>query len=139
MTIVSSINDKIHLFQQVEKVIVKPLLFGGIKMNNAAWISLLIAGIFEVIWALAMKQSNGFTKLWPSVVTFAAMWASFAFLSFALKSLPLGISYAIWVGIGTVGVSIFSVIWLRESITIFQIICIILILVGIIGLKFQTN
>ena len=93
-------------------------------MNNAAWVSLFIAGFFEVVWALAMKQSNGFTKLWPSIITFAAMWASFAFLSFALKSLPLGISYTIWVGIGAVGVSIVSVLWLKESISLIQLGCI---------------
>ncbi|WP_405632835.1 DMT family transporter [Pseudoalteromonas sp. Ld20] len=107
-------------------------------MNNAAWFSLFIAGLFEVVWALAMKQSNGFTKLWPSIITFAAMWASFAFLSFALKSLPLGISYTMWVGIGAVGVSIVSVLWLNESISLIQLGCIGLILIGIIGLKIHT-
>ncbi|KPH65050.1 multidrug transporter [Pseudoalteromonas porphyrae] len=107
-------------------------------MNNAAWFSLFIAGLFEVVWALAMKQSNGFTKLWPSIITFAAMWASFAFLSFALKSLPLGISYTMWVGIGAVGVSIVSVLWLKESISLIQLGCIGLILIGIIGLKIHT-
>ncbi|WP_404342573.1 DMT family transporter [Pseudoalteromonas mariniglutinosa] len=104
----------------------------------AAWVSLIIAGIFEVIWALAMKQSDGFSKLWPSVITFSAMWASFAFLSFALKSLPLGVSYAIWVGIGVVGVSIFSVVLLNESLSLFQCVCIGFIFIGIVGLKIQA-
>lgn len=108
-------------------------------MNIAAWVSLLIAGIFEVVWALAMKQSNGFSKLWPSVITFAAMWASFAFLSYALKTLPLGVSYAIWVGIGTVGVSIFSVVWFKESLSFIQVICISFILLGIVGLKLHSQ
>lgn len=106
-------------------------------MNTAAWVSLLIAGIFEVVWAMFMKQSNGFTKLWPSVITFLAMWVSFAFLSYALKFLPLGVSYAIWVGIGTLGVTIMSFVWLKEPLSIFQIGCIGLILIGIIGLKVQ--
>lgn len=106
-------------------------------MNTAAWVSLLIAGIFEVVWAMFMKQSNGFTKLWPSVITFLAMWVSFAFLSYALKFLPLGVSYAVWVGIGTLGVTIMSFVWLKEPLSIFQIGCIGLILIGIIGLKVQ--
>ncbi|MGE6462121.1 DMT family transporter [Pseudoalteromonas tetraodonis] len=106
-------------------------------MNTAAWISLLIAGIFEVVWAIFMKQSNGFTKLWPSVITFLSMWISFAFLSYALKFLPLGISYAVWVGIGTLGVTIMSFVWFKEPLSFLQIGCIGLILIGIIGLKVQ--
>ena len=106
-------------------------------MNTAAWVSLLIAGIFEVVWAMFMKQSNGFTKLWPSVITFLAMWISFSFLSYALKFLPLGVSYAVWVGIGTLGVTIMSFVWFKEPLSIFQIGCIGLILIGIIGLKVQ--
>lgn len=106
-------------------------------MNTAAWISLLIAGIFEVVWAIFMKQSNGFTKLWPSVITFLSMWISFAFLSYALKFLPLGVSYAVWVGIGTLGVTIMSFVWFKEPLSFLQIGCIGLILIGIIGLKVQ--
>lgn len=107
-------------------------------MNIAAWVSLLIAGIFEVVWALAMKQSDGFTKLWPSVITFTAMWVSFAFLSYALKSLPLGVGYTVWVGIGTVGICLFSVVWLKEPLSIAQLGCITLILAGVIGLKLHS-
>ena len=106
-------------------------------MNTAAWISLLIAGIFEVVWAIFMKQSNGFTKLWPSVITFLSMWISFAFLSYALKFLSLGVSYAVWVGIGTLGVTIMSFVWFKEPLSFLQIGCIGLILIGIIGLKVQ--
>ncbi|WP_409424659.1 MULTISPECIES: DMT family transporter [unclassified Pseudoalteromonas] len=106
-------------------------------MNTAAWISLLIAGIFEVVWAIFMKQSNGFTKLWPSIITFLSMWISFAFLSYALKFLPLGVSYAVWVGIGTLGVTIMSFVWFKEPLSFLQIGCIGLILIGIIGLKVQ--
>lgn len=107
-------------------------------MNSAAWMSLLIAGIFEVVWALAMKQSNGFTKLWPSVITFISMWISFAFLSYALKSLPLGVGYAVWVGIGTVGICLFSFVWLKEPLSLVQLGCIGLILAGVIGLKLHS-
>ncbi|MFY8327761.1 DMT family transporter [Pseudoalteromonas sp. ZZD1] len=107
-------------------------------MNSAAWMSLLIAGIFEVVWALAMKQSNGFTKLWPSVITFISMWISFAFLSYALKSLPLGVGYAVWVGIGTVGICLFSFVWLKEPLSFVQLGCIALILAGVIGLKLHS-
>ena len=77
------------------------------------WIMLVIAGLLEVVWASGMKSTQGFTKLWPSVVVIAAMMASFTLLAQAMRFLPAGTSYAIWVGIGAVGVAIFGMVYLK--------------------------
>jgi quaternary ammonium compound-resistance protein SugE len=99
------------------------------------WLALIIAGLFEVGWALGLKYSQGFTKLVPSIFTIAGMIASFYFLSLALKSLPLGTAYAIWTGIGTVGTVILGIALFKEPIDIIRLFCIGLIIIGIIGLK----
>ncbi len=100
-----------------------------------AWILLAIAGLFEVVWAAAMKASDGFTKLYPSVLTAVAMFISIALLSWAMKSLPLGTAYAIWTGIGAVGGAIVGILAFGEPATAMRIGCIALIVAGIIGLK----
>lgn len=107
-------------------------------MNTAAWFSLLIAGLFEIVWAISMKYSAGFTKFWPSVVTLAAMGISLAFLSYSLKQIPIGTAYAIWVGIGAAGVAVLGILWFREPATLARIGCISLIVVGTVGLKFLS-
>lgn len=99
------------------------------------WLFLIIAGLFEVMWAIELKYSKGFTNLIPSILTIIGLIASFYFLSISIKSWPLGSAYAIWTGIGTVGTVIFSIILFKETVNIMQIFCIILIVVGIIGLK----
>lgn len=99
------------------------------------WLSLLFAGIFEVVWAIGLKYTEGFTKLVPSLITIAAMIMSFWFLSYSLKTLPLGTSYAIWTGIGTIGTVIFGVILLGEAASASKLFFILLILIGIGGLK----
>ncbi len=99
------------------------------------WWYLIIAGIFEVIWAVGLKYSNGFTKLGPSVFTLVTMSISIACLSYAIKTIPLANAYAIWTGIGAVGVTIFGIVWLNESADIKRLMCILLIILGIIGLK----
>jgi quaternary ammonium compound-resistance protein SugE len=99
------------------------------------WFFLILAGIFEVGWALGLKYSQGFTKLAPSIFTVAGMIASFYFLSLALKNLPLGTAYAIWTGIGTVGTVILGIILFKEPFDITRLICIGFIVVGIVGLK----
>lgn len=99
------------------------------------WIFLTLAGLFEIVWASGLKYTEGFTKLIPSAITIAAMIISFWLLSLSLRTLPLGISYAIWTGIGTVGTVIFGIMWLGESASIIKIIFILMILIGIIGLK----
>jgi quaternary ammonium compound-resistance protein SugE len=108
------------------------IFFGGQKMQ---WLMLLIAGTAEVTWAVAMKYSAGFTKLWPSVVTVVFYILSAVFLSMALKKLPLGTAYAMWTGFGIVGTSILGVMLFKEALSIPQIICIIMIAGGIVGLK----
>ncbi len=99
------------------------------------WIHLVTAGFLEVGWAMGLKYSQGFTKLFPSLFTIIGMIASFYFLSLSLKDLPLGNAYAIWTGIGTIGTVVVGVVLFREPINIIRVICIILIAIGIIGLK----
>jgi len=91
--------------------------------------------VLEVIWATAMKMSNGFSKLVPSIVTIAGYIASAIFLSMALKKIPLGTAYAIWTGIGILGTSLLGVLMFKEALSLAQVICIALIATGIIGLK----
>lgn len=102
------------------------------------WTFLLLAGGFEVIWALGLKYSHGFTRLAPSAVTILGMTASIYFLALALKSLPLGTAYAIWTGIGTVGTVILGIILFKEPMNLSRIIFIGFIITGIIGLKLST-
>lgn len=103
------------------------------------WLYLSIAGLLEVGWALGLKYSQGFTKPFPSIVTVLGMIASFYFLSLALKSLPLGNAYAIWTGIGTIGTVIAGVFLFKEPLDLLRLICIILIIAGIAGLKLLTG
>ena len=102
------------------------------------WLFLFIAGLFEIMWAIGLVYAQGFTKLMPSVFTVVNMIASFYFLSLALRHLPLGTSYAIWTGIGTVGTVILGIILFHESIDLFRLICIGFIVTGVLGLKLVT-
>ena len=104
-----------------------------------AWAFLIIAGLLEIVWAIALKYSEGFTKLWPSAMFIVAAWLSFLCLSFALKSIPMGNAYAVWTGIGAVGIAIIGMIWFSEPVTIVRIVCIVLIIAGIVGLKFSGS
>ena len=99
------------------------------------WLMLLLAGIFEVIWAIAMKYSNGFTVLIPSIVTAITYILSAVFLALALRYLPLGLAYVMWVAFGIIGTTILGVLLFSEKLTVLQIISIILIIIGVIGLK----
>lgn len=103
------------------------------------WFFLVIAGLFEVWWAIGLKYSLGFTRFVPSLFTIFGMVLSFYFLSLALKSLPLGNAYAIWTGIGTVGTVTLGIILFKESIDITRLICIGLIIIGIVGLKLVSS
>ncbi len=100
-----------------------------------AWIYLFIAGAFEIGWVIGLKYAEGFTKVIPSAVTVLCMVASIIFLGLAVKTLPLGTSYAIWTGIGTVGAMIAGIILFGEDAAIARIACAGLILAGIVGLK----
>lgn len=103
-----------------------------------AWIYLILAGLLEVGWAVGLKYTDGFTKLLPSIVTIAAMIGSFALLSQALRVLPIGTAYAIWTGIGAVGTALLGMVLFGEPRDVARILCILLIIVGILGLKFTT-
>lgn len=103
------------------------------------WTILVIAGLFEVAWAIGLKYSQGFIKLVPGIFTIVGIIASFCFLSLALKSLPLGTAYAIWTGIGTIGTVILGIVLFKEPITIIRLICIGFIVVGIAGLKLVSH
>ena len=100
-----------------------------------AWFVLVIAGLLEVVWAYSMKVSEGFTKLTPAVLTIIFMIASFALLSYAMKSLPLGTAYTVWTGIGAVGVATLGVVLFSESASPARLGCIALIVAGVVGLK----
>lgn len=100
-----------------------------------AWLYLLLAGLFEIGWVVGMKYSEGFTKLVPTVFMVLAMGASLGFLTIAVKSLPLGTSYAVWTGIGAIGAMIAGIVLFGESATAFRLASASLILMGIVGLK----
>jgi quaternary ammonium compound-resistance protein SugE len=103
-----------------------------------AWTLLIIAGILEIGWAIGMKYTEGFTRLWPSVWTIAAMVLSVYLLAVAVKTLPIGTSYAVWTGIGAAGTAILGIILLSEPATITRLACIGLIVAGIAGLKLAS-
>ena len=99
------------------------------------WVILLIAGVLEVGWAVGLKYTEGFTRLWPTVGTVAAMVVSMVLLGIAVKSLPVGTAYAVWVGIGTVGTAILGMVLFGEPSNALRLASLMLILVGIAGLK----
>ena len=104
-----------------------------------SWTILFLAGIFEIFWAVGLKYSDGFTKLFPTIFTIVTMIISFYLLSLALKNLPIGTAYAVWVGIGTVGTVIAGIMLFGESMSLIRVMSILFILIGIVGLKFTTN
>jgi quaternary ammonium compound-resistance protein SugE len=103
------------------------------------WIYLLLAGILEIVWAYAMKQSDGFTRLLPTIITFVAMFGSFALLAMAMRSLPLGTAYMIWTGIGAVGAFVVGIFMLGEMASPMRVASAILILTGIIMMKLSAT
>ena len=103
------------------------------------WLTLGIAGAFEVVWAVGLKYTDGFTRLWPSVFTLLAMAISVYFLAVAIKSIPLGTGYAVWTGIGAAGTAILGIILFSESADVIRLLCIALIIAGIAGLKLTSN
>ena len=100
-----------------------------------AWIWLTIAGVLEVVWAIGLKYTEGFTRLWPSLITGAAMLASIYFLALAVRTIPIGTGYAVWTGIGAVGVAILGMILFNEPRDLMRVGSILLIVAGIAGLK----
>lgn len=104
-----------------------------------AWGFLFLAGLFEIGWAVGLKYTAGFTRPGPSIATLIAMVASLGLLSIAVRTLPLGTAYAMWTGIGTVGAAILGVILFREPATPLRMLCILLIVVGLVGLKYDSR
>jgi len=100
-----------------------------------AWVYLVVAGLFECGWAIGLKYTDGFTNLVPSFLTVSAMGISFFLLSVAMKTIPIGTAYAVWTGIGAVGVAIMGMVLFGESREIMRVICLLLIVSGILGLK----
>jgi len=102
------------------------------------WIILIVAGLFEVGWAIGLKYTEGFTRLWPTIWTIMAMIISLGLLGIAMKGLPVGTAYSIWVGVGAVGTVILGILLLGESASVSRMISVVLIIAGIIGLKIST-
>ena len=102
------------------------------------WIILILAGLFEIVWAVGLKYTHGFTRRMPSLVTVGGMLISFWLLAVAMKTLPLGTAYAVWVGIGTVGAFVAGIILFQESLSWLRIASVALIVLGLIGLKLTS-
>ena len=102
------------------------------------WIILVIAGLFEIAWAIGLKYTNGFTRLWPTVGTLLAIAISVGLLGIAMKSLPVGTAYAVWVGVGAVGTAILGIVLLGEPANAGRLVSLALIVAGIVGLKLAT-
>ena len=104
-----------------------------------AWIHLVVAGIFEIAWAISLKYTEGFSRLGPSILTASGMIASFYFLAQALRVIPVGTGYAVWTGIGAAGTAILGIVLFAESAAVGRLACIALILAGIVGLKITSS
>jgi quaternary ammonium compound-resistance protein SugE len=103
-----------------------------------AWLSLVLAGVLEIVWAAGLKYSDGFTRFWPSLITLTAIAMSFACLGFSLRSVPFGTAYAIWTGIGAGGALILGIVLFGESADWARVACLLLIVAGIVGLRLAT-
>jgi quaternary ammonium compound-resistance protein SugE len=103
-----------------------------------AWVVLFVAGLLEIGWAVGLKYTDGFSRLWPTVGTVVALIASMGLLGVALRTLPLGTAYAVWTGIGTVGTAVLGIVLFREPATVMRLVCIALIVAGIFGLKLAS-
>ena len=100
-----------------------------------AWVLLIAAGLLEIVWAVALKDADGFSRLWPSVIGITAAWISFVLLTLALRTLPVGTAYAVWTGIGVLGVAVTGILAHGDSASLARVALLALILAGVIGLK----
>ncbi|OYY50089.1 MAG: QacE family quaternary ammonium compound efflux SMR transporter [Methylophilaceae bacterium 17-44-8] len=102
------------------------------------WLILVLAGLFEIAWAIGLKYTDGFTRVWPTIGTISAMVISVGMLGVAMKTLPVGTAYAVWVGVGAVGTAILGILLFDESANFGRVISLLLIIAGIVGLKLAT-
>lgn len=102
------------------------------------WLILIAAGVFEIMWAVGLKYSDGFTRLGPTVFTLVSLVLSMVLLGVSLRTLPLGTAYAVWTGIGTIGTAVLGIVLFREPATVLRLVCMALIVIGIVGLKLAT-
>jgi quaternary ammonium compound-resistance protein SugE len=107
--------------------------------KKMVWIILLVAGVFEVGFAVGLKYTDGFTKLWPSVFTTISMIISVVLLSIALRNMPIGTGYSVWTGIGTIGSVVFGIAFFGEPANMLRLIFVVMIIGGIVGLKFAAG
>ncbi|MGF7170069.1 quaternary ammonium compound-resistance protein SugE [Sphingobium xanthum] len=103
-----------------------------------AWIALIVAGLFEIVWAFSMKQSDGFTRLWPSLITFVTVILSFGLLAWSMRTLPLGTAYMVWTGIGALGAFVIGVLFLGEAVSAFRLVAAGLIVSGLLMMKLAS-
>jgi quaternary ammonium compound-resistance protein SugE len=103
-----------------------------------AWGLLLVAALFEIGWAVGLKSTQGFTKVWPSVLVISTMALSMLLLALAVRTIPVGTGYAVWTGIGAVGTAVLGIVLFGEPVTVWRMSCLLLIVSGVIGLKFTT-
>lgn len=103
--------------------------------DDMAWIALIVAGLFEIVWAFSMKQSDGFTRLWPSLITFVTVVLSFGLLAWSMRTLPLGTAYMVWTGIGALGAFIIGVLFLGEAMSALRLVAAGLIVSGLLMMK----
>lgn len=103
-----------------------------------AWVQLFVAALLEVVWAVGLKYAHGFTRFWPSVLTIAAMVISMGLLATAVRTIPVGTGYAVWTGIGAFGTAVLGIVFLGEPLTAWRVVCLLLIISGVIGLKLAT-
>ncbi len=128
-------NDNFVL-QPVRGLVRPELSCHGAPMH---WTLLFIAAALEVVWAVGLKSTHGFTRLWPSIYVIAAMAVSMWLLALAARGLPIGTAYAVWTGIGAVGTAIFGMVLLNEPASATRLLCIALIIGGVVGLKFSAH
>lgn len=103
-----------------------------------AWIYLILAGIFEVVWAVGLKYTDGFTRLWPTLIVIAFMAISIYLLALSARTIPIGTAYTVWAGLGAVGTVCVGIIWFSEPATFIRLLCVAMILTGVVGLKLYT-
>jgi quaternary ammonium compound-resistance protein SugE len=103
-----------------------------------AWVYLILAGIFEIGWAVGLKYTHGFTKFWPTQLTIASMVISMVLLALAVRIIPIGTGYAVWTGIGAVGTAVLGIVLFSEPVTAWRVVFLLMIVGGIIGLKFSS-